>query len=113
MPINFTSYNISALSTEDTTLRDNHIDRLNAVITEGERIMKAHDDDVELSDQMKENLAEVRTALKRLDELDVTVTVDPMTDPQIKAWADKADDALDDITAFLTRMDGSFRPERA
>lgn len=112
MPINFTSYNISTLSTEDTKLRDEYIERLNTVLTEGERIMRNHDDDVELSDQMKENLDEVRTALKRLDDMDVTVTVDPMTDPQIKAWADKADDALDDITAFLTRVDGSFRPER-
>lgn len=112
MPINFTSYNISALSPEDTALRDEHIERLNTVLTEGERIMKAHDDDVELSAQMKENLDEVRTALNRLDKMDVTVTVDPMTDPQIKAWADKADDALDEITSFLTRVDGSFRPER-
>ena len=112
MPINFTSYNISALSTEDTKLRDEHIDRLNKVITDGEVIMKAHDDDVELSEQMKENLDEVRTALKRLDEMDVTVTVDPMTDPQIKAWADTAEEALEEITTFLTRMDGSFRPER-
>lgn len=113
MPINFTSYTVSALSTEDTKLRDGHIDRLNTVITEGERIMRAHDDDVELSEQMKENLDEVRAALKRLNDMDVTVTVDPMTDPQIKAWADKAGDALEDITAFLTHMDRSFRPERA
>lgn len=113
MTINFTSYTVSALSTDDTKLRDGHIDRLNTVITEGERIMKAHDDDVELSEQMKENLDEVRKALKRLNDMDVTVTVDPMTDPTIKAWADTAEEALEEITTFLTRMDGSFRPERA
>lgn len=112
MPINFTSYNVSTLSTEDTKRRDEHINRLNKVITEGERIMKDHDDDVELSEQMKENLDEVRAALKSLDEMDVTVTVDPMTDPTIKAWADTADNALNEIANFLTRVDGSFRPER-
>lgn len=113
MHINFTSYTVSALSTKDATLRDDHIDRLNTILTDGERIMKDHDDDVELSDQMKENLDEVRKALKRLNDMDVTVTVDPKSDPQIKAWADEAEEALGEITTFLTRMDRSFRPERA